>query len=170
MENPISYETFMKIGVVSDTHSLNLPRQMLEDFKKVDFIIHAGDFCSLEDLQKIAKVKEVKAVWGNMDDAALRKKLPRRQIIPCGKFKIGVFHGEGAPQTVLASVQKEFKGEKVDCIIFGHSHQPFNEEIKGVLYFNPGSPNDYVRPPYPSYGILEVGEKKIIGQLIKVRE
>ena len=159
----------MKIGVVSDTHSLDLPRQMLEEFKNVDFIIHAGDFCSAPDLQKLTKIKEVKAVYGNMDDGSIRKKLSRRQIIPCGKFTIGVFHGEGAPQHILATVQKEFKDEKVDVVIFGHSHQPFNEEIKGVLYFNTGSPNDYVRAPYPSYGILDVGETKITGQIVKVR-
>ena len=160
----------MKIGVVSDTHSLDLPRQMLEDFKNVDFIIHAGDFCSVADLQKFLKIKEVKAVYGNMDESQLRQRLPRRQIILCGAFSIGVFHGEGSPRNILETVKAEFKNDPVNAVIFGHSHQPFNEEIDGVLYFNPGSPNDAIRAPYRSYGLLFVSQEKITGQIIKVKD
>ena len=159
----------MKIGVVSDTHSHELPAMMLEDFKKVDLIIHAGDLCSLDILENFKKIKEVKAVYGNMDGPEVRCVLPRRQIIPCGKFAIGLYHGEGHPQKLLNKVQAEFKGDQVNAVIFGHSHQPMNEEIDGVLYFNPGSPNDKVFAPYCSYGILEVNDR-IIGKIIKVRE
>ncbi len=159
----------MKIGIVSDTHSQALPKQMLDDFKKVDFIVHAGDFCTVQDLDKFAKLKEVKAVYGNMDDLNIRKKFPHRQIFPCGKFFIGIFHGRGPPKILLEVVEAEFKNEKVDVIIFGHSHQPLNETIDGVLYFNPGSPNDFVSAPYRSYGILEVTDDKIVGKIIKVK-
>ena len=158
----------MKIGVVSDTHSLELPQVMLEDFKEVDFIIHAGDFCSLDVLNRFKKIKDVKAVYGNMDGHDMRQVLPRKQIIPCGKFTIGIFHGEGAPKMLLEKVQSEFQGEKVDAVIFGHSHQPMNETINGVLYFNPGSPNDTVHAPYRSYGILDVNDK-ITGKIVKIK-
>ena len=159
----------MKIGVVADTHSQKLPKQMLDDFKKVDFIIHAGDFCTSEDLSKLAKLKEVKAVYGNMDDMSIRKKFPRRQIFSCGEFFIGVFHGEGPPKNLFEVVKAEFKNEKVNVIVFGHSHQPLNEISQGVLYFNPGSPNDLVFAPYRSYGILEITDDKIKGKIIKVK-
>ena len=46
--------------------------------------------------------------------------------------------------------------EKPDIIVFGHSHLPMNEYIKGVLYFNPGSATDTVFAPYRSYGIIEI--------------
>ena len=158
----------MKIGVVSDTHSQELPSQMMEDFKKVDFIIHAGDLCSLDILEQLQKIKEVKAVWGNMDGGEIRQVLPRQQLIKCDKFTIGVFHGEGTPQGLLDKVKSEFKSSKVDMVIFGHSHQPMNEKIDGVLYFNPGSPNDLVFAPYRSYGILEITDK-ISGKIVKVK-
>lgn len=157
----------MKIGVVSDTHSLELPAQIFKDFKDVDFIIHAGDFCSADVLEAFQKIKDVKAVWGNMDPPELRKILPRRQVIQCGKFSIGIFHGEGNPQVILETIKKEFKGIKVDAIIFGHSHKPMNEEINGTLFFNPGSPNDTIRAPFCSYGILTINGK-ISGKIIKV--
>jgi len=158
----------MKIGVTADTHSQALPRQMLEDFKKVDLIIHAGDFCSMDVWEVLKKIKEVKGVYGNMDEPPVHKLLPRKQVIGCGNFSIGLFHGKGAAKNVLEVVQNEFKSTKVDCVIFGHSHQPLNEMIDHVLYFNPGSPTDLVVAPYRSYGLLDI-DKNIQAKIIKVK-
>ena len=158
----------MNIGVISDTHSNPIPKQVLEAFKKVDFIIHAGDFCDEETLKVLKGVKEVKGVWGNMDPAKIRKIFPAKQLIPCGKFNIGLYHGEGPGLKILERVKQEFKNDKVDAVVFGHSHHPFNEKIDGVLYFNPGSPNDTISAPCCSYGILEVNEKSIMGKIIKL--
>ncbi len=158
----------MKIGVTSDTHSRDLPPQMLKDFETVDFIVHAGDFCSGSDLKKLQAIKEVQGVYGNMDGPDIHTIFPRKQVLKLGLFKIGLFHGEGPPQMILDRVKAEFAKEKVDCIVFGHSHRPFNERISGVLYFNPGSPNDTVFAPYCSYGILEISKEGIKGKVVKV--
>lgn len=158
----------MNIGVVSDTHSIPIPRQVLEAFQKVDFIIHAGDFCNQETLEILRTIKEVKGVWGNMDPADVRKIFPAKLLIPCGKFVIGIFHGEGRGKMVLESVIREFKKDKVDAVVFGHSHQPLNEVIDQVLYFNPGSPNDTISASCCSYGILKVTENGITGKIIKL--
>lgn len=158
----------MKIGVVSDTHSRAIPKQLLNDFKKVDLIIHAGDFCTQKDLEIFKKIGNVKAAYGNMDEPPLRKILPRRDILTLESFRIALFHGEGARQTILKTVETEFSKEKVDCIVFGHSHQAFNEKRGPILFFNPGSPNDTVSAAYCSYGILELSEKNIEGRIIKV--
>ena len=158
----------MKIGVVADTHSLPMPAQMLKDFKDVDLIVHAGDFCSFKTVEQLRKIKEVTGVFGNMDGSEIRKVFPRSQVLKVAGRAVGIFHGEGAAQTILEKVQAEFKGKKVDAVIFGHSHQPFNQVIDRILYFNPGSPTDIVRAPYRSYGILEVTDKGIKGNIIKV--
>jgi uncharacterized protein len=157
----------MKIGVVSDTHSNEVPQQVFAAFRNVDLIIHAGDFADIGVLKLFQKIKEVKAVWGNADGADIRKLLPAKQLITAGKFRIGVYHGEGPGTKVLERVQQEFKKEKLNAVIFGHSHQAFNETIKGVLYFNPGSPND-VCAANRSYGLLEVTDKGIVGTIIKL--
>ncbi len=159
----------MKIGVVSDTHSKAIPQQVFDSFRDVDLIIHAGDFCSVADLKKFQDIKTVKAVRGNMDENSLSAILPERDIFTWGNFKIGIYHGRGPRNLVLEAVQEEFKNERVDAVIFGHSHQPFNEELNGVLYFNPGSPNDPIFAPYCSYGILEVKSGKIVGKIVKVK-
>jgi len=160
----------MKIGVVSDTHSLEVPQQLVEDFKTVDVIVHAGDFCTQEDFNIFAKIKEVKAVYGNMDDSDLREKLPETLMLSYEGKQLGVFHGEGPAKKVLDSVRRKFQNSKTDIIIFGHSHQPMNELIDHVLYFNPGSPNDKTYAPYRSYGIIEINNGTVKGHIIKVKD
>lgn len=158
----------MNIGIISDTHSHPIPKQVLEAFKNVDFIIHAGDFCDTGTLESLSRIKEVKGVWGNMDPLELHKVFPAKQLIRCGKFTVGVYHGEGPGSKILERVRTEFKKDKLDAVVFGHSHQPFNERIDGVLYFNPGSPTDTVNAPCCSYGILSVTEKGIEGRIVKL--
>ena len=160
----------MKIGVVSDTHCYKIPEQMVDDFKTVDLIVHLGDFCSGKDLKAFRKINKVRAVCGNMDEPEVSQVLPVRDIFEVGGVKIGLCHGEGSPSGVLSFVKNIFKRDKVDAIVFGHSHLPYNEIIDGVLYFNPGSATDKVRPPYRSYGMLEVDNGKISGKIIKVND
>ena len=158
----------MKIAVMSDTHSRELPRQLLDEISHVDLIVHVGDFCLLRDYLDLKKLKDVKAVCGNMDDVDLCRELPAQTTFTCGKKTIGLFHGEGQGNAVLPKVQAKFKGKKVDAVVFGHSHYPFNEEINGILYFNPGSPTDKAFAPYCSYGILEIDDSGIKGRIVKV--
>ncbi len=160
----------MKIGVVSDTHSRGLPEQLLKDFQGVDLIIHAGDFCTMEDIGPLEKIARVVAVHGNMDERRICRKFPRSRIIDVEGRNIGIFHGEGSPNAVLESVKREFAKGEVDAAIFGHSHIAFNEKVGRILYFNPGSPNDTIFAPFCSYGLMDVTEKGIEGRIIKVRK
>jgi putative phosphoesterase len=159
----------MRIGVVSDTHSLEIPRQLLDDFRNTDLIIHVGDICRAGDLEILKGLARVEAVWGNMDGEDLRRLLPRRKIIHLEGVAVGLTHGHGARRDILDMVRDEFKKDKVDAVVFGHSHQPHNEVIEGVLFFNPGSPNDSVSAPYRSYGILEITSGKISGTIVKIK-
>jgi len=158
----------MKIGVVADTHSKELPPKLREELSKVDLILHAGDLCETRDLEVFESIGEIKAVYGNMDSPEVVKQLQRTQVVSCGAFKIGLFHGEGPPDGVLDRVREEFKDKDVQAVVFGHSHQPLNRKIGGVLFFNPGSPNDDIFAPYKSFGILDVSPKGITGKIIKL--
>ena len=158
----------MKIAVVADTHSLELPAKLLKELKNVDLIIHAGDLCSLKDLNQFKKIKEVRAIYGNMDDADVRKILPKRLVFEIEGVRIGLYHGYGPPQKLVDEVSSEFKNDKVQLIIFGHSHQPLNETRGNVIFFNPGSPNDKVYSPYCSYGLLEINKGQIKTDIIKL--
>ena len=155
------------IGITADTHSRPLPARMIKDFAQADIIIHAGDFCAYADYLEFKRFVSLKAVRGNMDDARLRKLLPERLIVEWEGRNIGVYHGEGRPDQVLDGVIAQFKGELVDAVVFGHSHIPFNREIDGVLYINPGSPTDVVTADYPSYALLQIKGGRMSARIIR---
>jgi len=158
----------MILGVLSDTHSLLLPKKLLEGLKGVDLIIHAGDLCDAGIIKTLKTIAPVKAVQGNMDEESLKKKLPLKEMFEAEGVKVGVYHGHGGGRNALANVQEQFKDDDVDLVIFGHSHQPFNEKIGKTVYFNPGSPNDAVRAPYFSYGRIELAAGRIKPSIIKI--
>lgn len=159
----------MLIGVTADTHSRKIPKQLIKDFNKADIVVHAGDFCSREDFEVFRSFKKLIAVFGNMDEPALVKKLPEKTIFKADTKVIGLYHGEGRSNSVLQYVKEHFKKEKVDMVIYGHSHLAFNEIIDGVLYFNPGSPNDDVSAPFCSYGLVNIENNQINAKIIKVK-
>jgi putative phosphoesterase len=160
----------MKIVVLSDTHipvnALDIPEKVYRDIESADLLLHAGDIVSIDFLNKLQGVcPKLKAVWGNMDEAELRKILPQKQTIKVNKHTIGLIHCRGAPLGLLEQAQNEFSKEKPDIIIFGHSHKPLAIEKNGILFFNPGSPTDKIFTTVNSYGIIIINdtiETKII--------
>ncbi|MDD2679689.1 MAG: metallophosphoesterase family protein [Candidatus Omnitrophica bacterium] len=162
----------MKIVVISDTHMTdkagNLPTKLLEEIKTADMVIHAGDFISIELFEKIKSLcANVRAVCGNMDTPEIRQALPQKEIFKAGRYKIGVMHGYGSPAKLVEAISAEFKGEKPDIIIFGHSHSALNEKIGDTLFFNPGSPTDKMFATSNTYGIIEINAK-IEAKIIEV--
>lgn len=160
----------MKIIVISDTHIPDraevLPGKLIEEIKGADIVIHAGDFVSLDFLQKLKSLsKNLKAVSGNMDPQEIKDILPRKEVFKAGNLKIGVFHGFGAPNKIFEILGAEFKGDKLDLIVFGHTHSTFNEKRENTLFFNPGSPTDKSCLDCNTYGVIEINgniEAKII--------
>lgn len=151
----------MLIGIISDTHIPNrakgIPEQVLKGFEKVDLIIHAGDICEKYVLDQLKEIAPVKAVVGNTDGVDLQKRLPRKEIINVRGFNIGIIHGDGGKRiNTLQRVIDAFKNEKVDCIVFGHTHQAYHSLNGSTLLFNPGSPTDKRKSKYYSYGLIKV--------------
>ena len=159
----------MTIGVLSDTHSFSIPSVVTESFKSVDLIVHAGDICDLSTLKLLNKIAPIRAVQGNMDELAVKKILPLKDIILCGGLKIGLTHGHmGQSREAIKNASACFKDDKIDIVIFGHSHQAINEKIDGILYFNPGSPNDVIKARFFSYGLIHIDAGKIKAEIIKI--
>ena len=158
----------MRILVLSDTHipvaAHELPQKIYDEIRHVDLILHAGDFIDMKLLEKLRRLKDVKAVVGNMDSREIKLELNPKEVITIGGLKIGLIHGYGAPSEILVTVRREF--DKVDAIVFGHSHVATNMKKDGILYFNPGSPTDKIFATKNSYGILEIADKKIEGKII----
>ncbi len=162
----------MKIGVISDTHiptqANALPAVILDAFREVDMIIHAGDIVDLSVLEELKGVcPKVRAVWGNMDPYEVRGKLPEKEILEISGHRIGVMHGWGHPKGLIEVMAEAFKGDDVEMVIFGHSHNAVNKKSGGVIYFNPGSPTDKSLTDCNSYGIIEIDDA-IHGKIVKI--
>lgn len=153
----------MKIVVLSDTHlpkrKKGLPIRLLEELKNVDLIIHAGDWQTIEVYKELQNYAKVEGVYGNVDDEKIIELLPEKQILELGEIKIGITHGHGQGRTTEKRASSAFEGEKVDCIIFGHSHIPVKKFEGEILIFNPGSPTDKRRQKQYSFGVLSIGDK-----------
>jgi putative phosphoesterase len=161
----------MKIGVISDTHipdrTEHIPQVILDAFKQVDMVVHAGDMVDLRAIDELESVcKKVVAVAGNMDWESVRNKYPEKVILNLEGFKVGIIHGWGAALKLTEVIRDAFKTENPDIIIFGHSHKIMNERLGKTLFFNPGSATDPTAD-CNSYGIIEIGAE-INAQIIKI--
>jgi len=119
------------IGVISDTHGLVRP-EVLEIFKGVDLIIHAGDIGGIAVLETLESIAPVMAVRGNNDREAWSSHIPHDQVIEHGSSRIYVLHE-------LAHLDRDPAAAEFSVVIYGHSHRPLIETKKGVPYLNPGS-------------------------------
>jgi uncharacterized protein len=149
----------MRIGVLSDTHiplrARILPPVLFELFAGVNLILHAGDLIDEQVIKDLSAIAPVEAVAGNLDGRDLALRLGRKKILSLSGFSIGLIHGDaGRGSKTPARVLAAFNGDNVDCVVFGHSHQPYCRLENGVLLFNPGSPTDRRREPRHSCGIL----------------
>ena len=149
----------MVIGVLSDTHipkkAKQLPTAVLKVFSRADHIIHAGDIISENVIAMLEEFAPVTAVAGNLDPSGLREKLGEKKIIRLGNLAFGIFHGHGEKGKTIQRVMDRFRDDRVDCIVFGHSHTPVCRYEGDVLLFNPGSPTDRRRNRYCSIGLIE---------------
>jgi uncharacterized protein len=163
----------MKLGVIADTHmpikGQSLPEELSLHFKDVDLILHAGDILNLSVIDQLEKIAPVRAVYGNMDREETRKKLPRKDIIEIGGFRIGLIHSLGRPWQMLKKVKEEFPRVKLDVVVYGHSHMPAREIKKGILFFNPGCPMRDIFCPYRSIGLLILSDR-IESKILKLKK
>lgn len=149
-----------RVAVLSDSHVGQrisvYPDDFLARLSDFDLIIHAGDHSSADSYDRLSKVGKVAAISGNMDEIALSSRLPSKLILDIENLKIGVTHGWGPPVGLAKKVRKEFDGDSVDIIIFGHSHRTFDKEVSGVRMLNPGSLSGNLGSGNGSWGILTI--------------
>jgi len=157
--------TKIKIAVLSNTHVTlieDLPEKVINSLSEIDLVIHAGDFTTTEVLNGLKQLGKIKAVHGNMDSAELQATLPAKEIIGIGNKRIGIIHGGGAPWGIEKRLRNAFAQDRVDVIIYGHSHESQNKVTDGILFFNPGKASN-------SFGIITI-EEDIEGEIISSKK
>lgn len=149
----------MKVLIVSDTHKHheNLIR-VLEREQNLDLMIHLGDAEGYEDDIADMAGCPLEIVAGNNDFFST---LPREEVLQIGKYKVLITHGHYYyVSSGVEDIIRDAAGRGMDVVMFGHTHRPLIERMKGVIALNPGSLT-YPRQEgkKPSYALMEIDKK-----------
>jgi putative phosphoesterase len=161
------------VGLISDTHvsvrAKKIPTKVFEVFQKVDFVVHAGDLVRLSVNDELERVAPVLAVYGNMDGAEVRGRLPKTNSLKVFNWKIGVTHNPGAFFGMRKMREIAGKNE-FDVLVYGHTHSPKVRWEGNTLFINPGSPTNPL-PPFitkPTVALLRITEEKVMPEIIQL--
>lgn len=164
----------VKLGIVADTHNYVDPL-LFEIFRGADAVLHAGDIESAEVLEKLEKIAPVYAVAGNRDLEQLKKALPWIRAVEFGKIKIAITH-QVLPinfPSILPTKKnwtEEFGVDGARVLVFGHTHEPANQWIGNLLYFNPGFAGPMGEEPLRTAGVLFLNGEEIRGEVYHLSE
>lgn len=152
----------MRIVVVSDTHmpvrAGRLPSRLMRELERCDAILHAGDWTRWTVYETFAALAPTMGVAGNNDEPDIVRRLGWRRVVELDGCRIGIVHGHGGAgrRDTEANALRAFAGEKLDLIVYGHTHIPVNKMVGGIRVFNPGSPTDKRGQPRYSFGLLQI--------------
>ncbi|PHS05595.1 MAG: YfcE family phosphodiesterase [Kordia sp.] len=129
-----------KILLLSDTHSF-IDDQILKYVKQADEVWHAGDLGNLSVTDVIKKLKPLRAVYGNIDDATARLEFPLNNRFLCEQVDVWITHIGGYPGKYNINIREEIKRNPPKIFIAGHSHilkVQYDKKLQ-LLHLNPGA-------------------------------
>jgi len=140
----------MRIAVLSDTHmprgARALPEACIERLRQADLILHGGDLTWSAFLDELCSYgPPVEAVYGNMDEPAVRARLPEERIVEAAGIRVGMVHVPGPASGRAERLAARFSG--CDAVVYGHTHMPEIVRHRAVWILNPGSPTERRRSP-----------------------
>ena len=159
----------MRVAVIADTHmprgGRRLPRACVERLRASDLILHAGDVVSESVFEELCALgPPVRAVHGNMDDAALCERLPETLVVDAGGLRLGMTHDPGPRAGREERLAARFPG--CAAAVYGHTHEPQVARLGETWILNPGSPTERRRAPHHTMLVLGVAGGRIEPQLI----
>ena len=132
------------ISLLSDTHSV-LDERFIPHLKNSDEIWHAGDIGSLDVYDKLTKLSDVKAVYGNIDDHKIRIGLKSELFFKCEGVNIYMTHIGGYPGKYSKGIKEKIEKTNPNIFICGHSHilKIMNDKKNKLLFLNPGAAGNH---------------------------
>lgn len=129
-----------RIGLLSDTHSF-LDEQVFTYFAECDEIWHAGDIGDEAIADRLEAFKTLRAVYGNIDTPALRRRFPGDCRFECEGMKVWITHIGGYPGRYDKRVRAILTEDAPDLFICGHSHilKIMPDKKHGLIHINPGA-------------------------------
>lgn len=130
----------MRIGLLSDTHGWIHP-SVFKNFEGCDEIWHAGDIGSMDVLDRLKAFKKVRAVYGNIDDALMRRSLNENLRFTLEGLDVWITHIGGYPGRYAPPVKNRIYEKPPGLFICGHSHiaKVMHDKSLGLLHINPGA-------------------------------
>ncbi len=134
------YNLLKKILLLSDTHSY-IDDRILEYAQKADEIWHAGDIGDISVTDRLAKIKPLRAVYGNIDDSKVRAEFPLHNRFTLEDVDVWMTHIGGYPGKYNPVIRKEMTENPPKLFICGHSHilKVMPDKQLGLIHMNPGA-------------------------------
>lgn len=161
--------------LIADTHlpprARDLPEEVWQAVDDADLVVHAGDWVSLELLDRMQARADVLGVRGNNDyGTEFRERLPEVARRTVEGVSVAVVHKTGDKRGRDAYCDGRFAG--TDLLVFGHSHAPWDSVTPGgIRLLNPGSCMDRRLQPHRTYLTLEISNgtvgEPVLHQLAK---
>tara|TARA_R110002073_G_scaffold220418_1_gene380617 strand:+ start:103996 stop:104493 length:498 start_codon:yes stop_codon:yes gene_type:complete len=129
-----------QILLLSDTHGFIDP-QILKFVKQADEVWHAGDIGDLNVTDEIRKIKPLRAVYGNIDNAQIRMEFPLDNEFKIENISVYITHIGGYPDKYTQRVKEKLQNNTPGIFISGHSHilKVMPDKKRGLLHMNPGA-------------------------------
>lgn len=153
-----------RIGLLSDTHSY-LDPNVFDHFKDCDEIWHGGDVGDVSLLDELEAFKPLRGVYGNIDDQAVRGRLPLNLNFEIEGLSVFITHIGGYPGRYTPRVRKILDTEKPRLYICGHSHilKVIMDKKRQCLHMNPGACGKHGFHQVRTLLRFSVGEGRISG-------
>jgi uncharacterized protein len=128
------------IGLISDTHG-TLDEAILKFLQVTDQVWHAGDIGNLETADKLAAMKPLRAVYGNIDGHELRRVYPETLRFKVEEVEVWMTHIGGYPGHYEKGLRKMLEQPAPAILVCGHSHilRVMNDKRYKLLFINPGA-------------------------------
>ncbi len=132
----------MLIGILSDTHGF-LDERIFDHFADCEEVWHAGDFGTMEVIERLRAFKPLRGVYGNIDDAHIRVQMPEDLRFVCAGVPVYMTHIGGYPGKYAPRVRKILQAEppRGGLFVCGHSHilKIMPDRQGDFLHINPGA-------------------------------
>lgn len=129
-----------KILLLSDTHSY-IGSDILKYVKQADEVWHAGDIGDLKVTDAIKKLKPLRGVYGNIDDAKARLEFPEHNRFMCEAVDVWITHIGGYPPKYNMQTREALQLNPPRLFICGHSHilKVMPDKKLNLIHMNPGA-------------------------------
>lgn len=130
----------MKILLLSDTHSY-IDARILDYASQADEVWHAGDIGDLRVTDELSKVANLRAVYGNIDNAEIRREFPLNNRFNANGLDVLMTHIGGYPGKYSPAIREDIYSNPPQLFISGHSHilKVMPDKKLNLIHMNPGA-------------------------------